>query len=163
MNDADKLHMSEGLAGRLERVGEALAAEMRRAETARGLRAGPGEAEWSALEILGHVVEMIPYWLAHVRTIVAADEPPRFGRTLDSPERLAAVAAVDTLGPGRLVEQLETEVEAAARAIRGMSAEALAKKGLHLRRGEMTAGEVLGEFIVAHAEDHLEQVRAALG
>jgi hypothetical protein len=43
-----------------------------------------------------------------------------------------------------------------------MSAADRGKKGIHIRRGEMTVADVVEVFIVSHAEDHLEQVRAAL-
>jgi hypothetical protein len=162
MDQPSDFQRAEALAVRLEHAGEALATVLRRPETARRLQAAPGEAEWSALQTLGHVVEMIPYWLAHCRAMMAAGAPPSFGRTLDAPERLAAVDSVETLGPDHLLDRLETEVENAARAIRGMSAAELGKKGIHLRRGEMPVAEVVELLIVAHAEDHLEQVRAAL-
>jgi hypothetical protein len=163
MDDTSEIRTGEALSGRLERAGEALAADLRRPETAWRLRTAPGETEWSALETLGHVVEMIPYWLAHCRDIIAATgEPPHFGRTLEDPERLAAVASADGVGVDRLLEMLESEVQTAGQAIRSLSAAALEKKGIHLRRGEMSVADVLEVFVVSHAEDHLAQVRGAL-
>jgi len=79
-------------AKRLESVYEQLAALLRQPEVAQRLRAVPGADEWSAMQTVGHMAEMIPYWLSHCRTLIAATgKPPRFGRTLDSPERLAGV------------------------------------------------------------------------
>ena len=161
--DTSSAPETEALAARLESAGAAMAAAMRQPELARRLRAIPSEAEWSALQTLGHVVEMIPYWLAHCRALIAAaGEPPAFGRTLESPERLEGVERAETLGPDRLLIQLETEVRNAAQAIRGMTPDEMGKKGLHIRRGEMAVADVLEVFIVKHAEDHLEQVRSAL-
>ena len=82
----------EAQARRLERMNEQLATLMRQPDVARRLRAAPGENEWSAMQTVGHMAEMIPYWLSHCRALIAATgEPPRFGRTLDAPERLAGV------------------------------------------------------------------------
>ncbi len=57
----------EAQARRLERMNEQLAALMRQPDVARRLRTAPGENEWSAMQTVGHVAEMIPYWLSHCR------------------------------------------------------------------------------------------------
>jgi hypothetical protein len=156
-------NLGETQARRLESVYEHLAAVLRQPEVAGRLRAAHGETEWSAMQVMGHTVEMIPYWLNHChRLIAAAGEPPSFGRTLDAPERLAGVEHGARGDPGELLRLLHDEVQAAAQALRRMSAADFGKKGLHLRRGEMTVADVVEVFIVAHAEEHLAQVRAAL-
>ena len=152
----------EAQARRLENVYEQLAAVLRQPDVAQRLRANPGESEWSAMQTLGHTVEMIPYWLSHCRTLIAAAEPPRFGRTLDAPERLAGVEHGAAGTPDEFLRRLNDEVQAAATTIRHMSAAERGKTGLHLRRGEMTVADVIEVFIVAHAEEHLAQVQAAL-
>jgi uncharacterized damage-inducible protein DinB len=153
----------EAQARRLENVYEQLAALLRQPDVARRLRAAPGENEWSAMQTVGHTAEMIPYWLSHCRTLIAATAgPPRFGRTLDAPERLAGVERGATGTPDEFLRQLNDEVQAAAKAIRHMPAAERGRKGIHLRRGEMTVADVVEVFIVAHAEEHLVQVQAAL-
>ena len=80
-------------AKRLERVYEEVAKLLREPGVVARLRTPPGENEWSAMQTLGHMTEMIPYWLNHCRTLIAAmGTPPTFGRTPGSPERLAGVA-----------------------------------------------------------------------
>ena len=153
----------EAQARRLESVYEQLAALLRRPDVAQRLRAAPGENEWSAMQTVGHIAEMIPYWLSHCRTLIAATaEPPRFGRTLDAPERLAGVERGALGTPDEFLRLLNDEVQAAAKAIRHMPTAERGQKGIHLRRGEMTVADVIEVFIVAHAEEHLAQVRAAL-
>ena len=106
---------------------------------------------------------MIPYWLNHCRVLIAATgEPPRFGRTAGSPERLAGVAHGATAEPDALLARLEAEVRAAAGAIRKLSAAERNKRGRTSERGEVTVAEVVESFIVGHAEEHLTQVKAAL-
>ena len=155
-------HPAEAQARRLESVSEGLTALLNQPEVVRRLRAAPGENEWSAMQVLGHVVEMLPYWLNHCQGLITAAEPPQFGRTLDAPERLAGVDRGATGSPDELLRLLNDEVQTTARAIRQMATAERGKKGLHPRRGEMTVADIVEVFIVAHAEDHLAQVRAAL-
>jgi hypothetical protein len=155
--------VAETQAQRLERAAEAIAAALAAPGVAQRLSAALGPSEWSVLEVLGHTIEMIPYWLNHCRSlIVATGAPPPFGRTLDSPERLAGVAQGAAGNPAELLRRLDDEVQAAAAAIRQMSPADRARTGLHPRHGQMTVAEVVETFIVAHAEEHLAQVRATL-
>ena len=152
----------EAQARRLESTHAQLAVLLQQPDVAQRLRAAPGPDEWSAMQVLGHLVEMLPYWLYHCNALMAAAEPPPFGRTLDAPERLAGVERGAVGNPDELLRLLNDEVQAAAGAIRQMSAAERSKKGIHPRRGEMTVAEIVEVFIVAHTEDHLAQVRATL-
>ncbi len=127
------------------------------------LRQSAGEGDWSAMETLGHTVEMIPYWMHHCGTIIRAGEPPNFGRTLESPERLEAVARAALADPDEMARLLADAVRDAARRIRAMTVGERGKTGNHNRRGPMTVADVIQILIVEHAEDHLAQVRAAVG
>lgn len=153
----------EAQARRLENVYDQVATLLSQPEVAQRLRTARGENEWSAMEILGHMVEMIPYWLDHCRKIIATTgEPPSLGRTPDAPERLAGIEQGAARDPDELLRLLNGEVQAAARTIRQMSAAERDKKGVNPNRGEMTVAEVIEVLIVAHAEDHLAQMQAAL-
>ena len=153
---------AEAQARRLERVGEGLKALFNQPAVAQRWHAAQGSEVWSAMQTLGHMVEMLPYWLHHCQTLIAASEPPAFGRTLDAPERLAGVERGASAEPTEVLRQLEDELRTTANALRLMSETERGKKGLHVRRGEMTVADVVDFFIVAHAEEHLEQVRTAL-
>jgi hypothetical protein len=152
----------EAQARRLERVSEQLTALLNQPEVARRLRTAAGENEWSVMQVLGHLVEMLPYWLSQCRMLIAATEPPSFGRTLDAPERLAGVERGATGEPDELLPLLQDEIQVAARALRQMSTVERRKQGLHARRGEMTVADIVEVFIVAHAEEHLAQVQTIL-
>ena len=153
---------AEAQARRLESVSEQLTTLLNQPEVARRLRTAPGENEWSAMQVLGHVVEMIPYWMSHCRALIAAAEPPRFGRTPDAPERLAGVERGAAAEPDELLRLLHKEVQAAARSIRQMTTAERGKKGVNVKRGEVTVADIVELFIVAHAEEHVAQVRTAL-
>lgn len=153
----------ETQAQRLERVYEEVAKLLREPEVASRLGTAPGKEEWSAMQTLGHMTEMIPYWLSHCRVLIAATgEPPTFGRTPGSPERLDGVARGAAAQPDELLGQLRDEVRAAAGAIRKLSPAERSKRGVLRGKGEMTVAEVLESFIVGHAEEHLAQAQAAL-
>jgi uncharacterized damage-inducible protein DinB len=152
----------EPQARRLESVCGQLTTLLVHSDATRRLRVA-GDNEWSVLQTLGHMVEMIPYWLGHCRAMIAATgEPPVFGREPDAPERLAGIERGSNRDPKELLGLLNDEVKAAARAIREMSAAERIKKGIHIKRGEWTVAESVERLIVAHAEEHLEQIRAAL-
>jgi hypothetical protein len=153
----------ETQAKRLERVCEEVTSLLRDPRVTARLGTAPGADAWSAMQVLGHMTEMIPYWLNWCRVLIAATgEPPRFGRTAGSPERLAGVAHGATSKPDVLLAQLEREVRAAAGAIRTLSAAERSKRGRSSEGGEITVGEVIESFIVGHAEEHLAQVQTAL-
>jgi hypothetical protein len=110
---------AEGQTRRLESVYEGVAGLLSRPDIAQRARVAPSEEEWSVVQILGHMVEIVPYWhgLYH-KIIAAAGEPPEFGQPLDAPERLAAVQRPESEEPDELLRFLNEEVRPAARAIR---------------------------------------------
>ncbi len=160
-NDANP---AETQAQRLGSVYEQLEALLRQPDVVLRLRQPASGTEWSAMQILGHIVEMIPYWLTHCRVIIAASgEPPQLGRSLDAPERLEGVERGAVGDPDEVMQLLREEMRAAMGAIRSMSPVERDKKGVHIRRGEMTVTEIIEVFVVSHSEDHLAQVRVTLG
>jgi uncharacterized damage-inducible protein DinB len=153
---------AEGQALRLESVNSQVAALLRRPEVAQRLHAA-GSAEWSTVQILGHMIELINYWMRDIRALaVATGEPPRFGRTLDAPERLDAVQRGADSDPADLLRQLDSAVRAAAVDIRGMTPAQRAKTGLHNRLGEIAVSNAIDELVVGHLEAHLAQMRQTL-
>src|SRR5258705_12976926 len=66
----------EGQANRLERVHEEVAKLLREPGVASRLRTPPGANEWSPMQTLGHLTEMIPHWLKHCQTLITATRPP---------------------------------------------------------------------------------------
>jgi len=149
-------------ARRLEAVCEQAATLLARAGDAGRLRAAAGN-EWSVTQVLGHMVEMIPYWLEHCRTLISATgDPPVFGRGYDSPERVAGIERGATGDPTGLVTELRRETKEAARAIREMTASERNRKGVHVKLGEISVADAVEHCIVVHAEEHLAQIRTAL-
>ena len=154
---------ADGQALRLEQVNHQIAALLRGPQVAQRLRtAGPDE--WSAVQVLGHMTELVGYWMRDARLLAASTgEPPQFGRTLDAPERLEAVQRGATSDPDELVRDLDSVVQAAANDIRAMTPAQRARTGIHSRLGEITVADAIEKLIVAHVEDHMGQIKHALG
>ena len=158
-----KDNSAEGQAARLETANREIAALLRRPDVAQRLRAA-GQDEWSALEIVGHMNEMIPYWMGHIHALAAAaGAPPQFGRAIDAPERLEGVQRAAKANPEELLGVLDREIRAAAADIRRMPATERAKKGIHSRIGEVTVAGAIEQLVVDHAEAHVEQLKQAIG
>jgi hypothetical protein len=150
-------------AERLEKVAVELGALLRQPEMARLASSQQVDGEWSVLQILGHLAEMIPYWMEHCRRIIAAKgTPPQFGRNHEAGERLAGVERGAKGEMNELLQLVEREIQVAVQAIRGMSPDERDRQGMHIRYGAMSVAQVIERFIVAHAEEHLEQVREVL-
>jgi hypothetical protein len=161
----DGASSAEEQAQRLERVYDQVARLLQDPGVGARLRTAPGENEWSAMQTLGHMAEMIPYWLSHCRTVIAATGTlPTFGRTAGagSPERLAGVARGASAQADALLTELRDEVRGAASTIRRLSPAERAKRGVCTGHGEMAVSDVIESFVVKHAEEHLAQVESAL-
>ena len=157
------LNSAQTQAQRLERVVAQLDNMLRQPEEAERLRTHPGKDEWSVMQILGHLAESVPYWLDNCRNLIAATgEPPVIGRGLVAPERLVGVELGATGELDELLPRVESEIRAAAQAIRRMSPAERSKTGLHIRDGELTVAQVIERFIITHVEGHLAQIQAAL-
>ncbi len=154
----------ESQAARLEAAVEQIATIVRQSENAQRLRAIPGQNEWTVLQTLGHCAELIPYWLSQCRIVIqaGAGDPPRFGRTLDDAGRLAGVERGSAGNPDELLTQVQAEARRGATAIRALTTEERGRKGITRRGEEMSVGDIVERFIVAHAEEHLKQIREAL-
>jgi len=149
-------------ARRLEAVYTAIAAAFDEPGGVERLRNTPAD-EWSTMQILGHMVEMIPYWLSHCQAIIAAqDESIKVGRALDAPERLEGVERGAAATPEALRQALGQAVTKGSAAIRAMSPAQREQRGDHVRLGAVTVAQLIEMTIITHAEDHLAQIRQAL-
>ncbi len=150
-------------AERLEQVYTQIPAELQQSGVLDRLRKAAGAEEWSVMQILGHMTEMLPYWLSHANAIIASsDELLKFGRALDAPERLEGVERGAAATPEALLQQLYDAMQQTSAAIRAMSSSARAKRGLHSRLGEVSVAQLIETVIVTHAEEHLTQIRQSL-
>lgn len=153
---------NESQARRIEVAAAQIAETLQRPEVAYRLRTAPGQNEWSAMQVMGHVTEMLPYWLHHSKIIIDSTEPHSFGRAHDDPERLAGVERGSVSDPAEVIALLNKAVAEIAAFIRTLTPEQRAKTGNNVTRGVMSVDDIVEKNMVAHSEAHLDQVRAAL-
>ena len=123
----------------------------------------PGEGEWSVMKVLAHVAEVLPYWARQAREVAAREQDDRpFGRTADDPDRVAAVEqhAHDPLDA--VMPRLRTGLAEATATLRAIPREGWARTAHHARRGEMTVEQIVDQLLIAHVEEHAEQVQTVL-
>ena len=121
----------------------------------------PTDGEWSIMQNLAHVAEMLPYWAHQAEAIDRAPGQP-FGRTHDDPVRIGEIDA----HANDVLELTLTRIQAAAdeciAVLRGLPMEAWAKSGIHPSRGEMTVEQMIDAFVVGHVTAHARQIADAL-
>jgi hypothetical protein len=123
-------------------------------------RAAP--EEWTAAEIAGHLVEMLPYWGKKAAEI-AASPGQTYGRDMDDPGRMGGVRSGTTLSRHDAVERVRAAAHEAARAIRALPAAGWHAEAIHTDRGSETVADLIENALAGHLESHVEQVRRALG
>jgi len=122
----------------------------------------PAPDEWSAAEICGHVIEMMPFWAGQAQA-VAAQPGLRFGRSEEDERRIEGIVHGARLSRHEAVEQIRAAAATVARTIRALPAAAWYVQGFHPTRGPMTVEEILTRLLAEHLESHVEQVQRSLG
>jgi DinB superfamily len=115
---------------------------------------------WSAAEIIGHVIELEPYW-ARQAALLAEHPGSAVGRTIEDPVRLAGPANGLTLPSKEARTRIAQAGEEASEILRKIPDSAWTVSGTW--RGEpITLGDLLQRHLVDHLHEHLEQVTLAL-
>ena len=120
----------------------------------------PGEAEWSAAEIVGHVIELEPYW-ARQAAHLAEHPGAEVGRGLEDPVRLSGPDRGTALTAQEARTRLAESGEQAAEILRRLPDSAWSIKG-SWRGTEMTIDELIERHLIHHVREHLEQITTAL-
>jgi hypothetical protein len=162
----DQLSQSSMLDGtdfvaRLDAVEErldALAAEV----TPNGLtEPDPGGTErWEAGQVWAHMAEFVPYWHGEVEAVIASydGDPVPFGRTKEDAGRISGIE----VGRHEAVRQLKGRVHDGIEELKRFLAVRTSAEwnavGQHALRGEMDVEAIVGRFVVAHLEEHADQL-----
>ena len=123
------------------------------------------EAEWGPREVLGHVDEMLPYWVEELGRVAAGDgvTPVAFGRVATDQSRLDRIDADRRLASGDLLDSIDAGLRRTIGFVDGLTPDELSRVGSHPSRGELTVADSIERFLVGHLEDHVEQLRSTLG
>jgi hypothetical protein len=120
----------------------------------------PSGERWEWGQVWAHLAEFPLYWMEEVRRAVAlpADEMPTFGRIKSDPVRVTAIDANRDLP----VPELWSRVQVLIRELRALLQELTEadweRRISHPTLGAMDIGESVDRFLVAHLEEHAEQL-----
>ena len=115
---------------------------------------------WEAVEVWGHMAEFVAYWQEQIESVIAAydGEPVPFGRTKQDPARLAAVEMGRSAPVAELMGRTQESLGGARRYLRGLGLAEWNAVGRHPTIGDMDVEAMVERFIVAHLEEHLDQL-----
>lgn len=116
---------------------------------------------WDRGQVLAHVAEMLPYWAEQAELVTASGHGVPFGRVKSDPARIAAIERDRRDDPDALLDRIDQGVERVLALLERLSPADLAQTGTHQTRGEMTVARIIDDFIVAHLEEHAEQIEQA--
>jgi len=121
----------------------------------------PGGTErWEAGQVWAHVAEFVPYWQGEVESVIGSydGDPVPFGRTKEDPARLAGIEMGRHEAVRQLKERVHEGIDELKRYLAARTSAEWNAVGRHPLRGEMDVEAIIGRFVVAHLEEHAEQL-----
>lgn len=121
----------------------------------------PGGTErWEAGQVWAHVAEFVPYWQGEVESVIGSydGDPVPFGRTKEDPARLAGIEMGRHEAVRQLKERVHEGIDELKRYLAARTSAEWNAVGQHPLRGEMDVEAIIGRFVVAHLEEHAEQL-----
>jgi threonine dehydratase len=124
----------------------------------------PGaEERWEAGQVWAHLAEFPGYWHDQVRRILAARDGGAagaipFGRLKTDAGRIVAIERERRTDPGELLRRVTAQVEELSAALTALPKGAWDEIGLHPARGEMSVRTIVERFVLAHLEEHADQL-----
>ncbi len=115
---------------------------------------------WDLAHLLGHVSEMLEYWLVEVLRVLAHGPDEPFGRLKRSPERLLRIDRSSQLTVAQLRQEIDLRAGATIDLCRILTPVQLAQRGDHPKFGSMTVEAIISEFGVEHLREHAAQVQS---
>ncbi len=121
----------------------------------------PAPDEWSVMQILAHMTEIMPYWGSQIEKLVA-QPGQNFGRVMTDPDRVRYIQehGHDTLVATQAA--LPPAYERLQQVLGSLKDTDLALTGVHSRFGERPLEWFVAEFVTDHLKNHLTQLRECL-
>lgn len=128
-----------------------------RTDNDQAIRQRPAEGEWSAIEVLGHMIDKMSHSLRRVERAFHEDRP-----TLPAYDQDAEVLehGYQHAQPAVLHERVEQQCERFAALVVTLPSSALQREGIHSENGLMTLQQLI-QAPLNSVPEHLEQLRAA--
>jgi hypothetical protein len=121
----------------------------------------PAGNEWSIMQNLAHIVEIMPYWANEIEKLVA-HPGQNFGRTQQHEGRLKAISEHG----GDSLEQIKAALPGSYARLQevlgNLKDSDLELTGVHPRFGEKSLDWFIEDFVTGHLIAHVEQIRSAL-
>ena len=117
----------------------------------------PAPGEWSAIEVLGHMIDKMFHWSNRVERILLEERPLLPDYDQDAEVREHDYQHVD---PIILLERLQRQCEHFAALVASLPSTALQREGVHSARGPMTIQQCI-EAPLGSVSEHLKQLLAA--
>jgi hypothetical protein len=121
----------------------------------------PIPGEWPVMSTLAHLAELLPYW-AHEAADIARSPGNPVGRTHEDPRRIGAIEQHGNDSLADMLPRIRAGLDECKATLRSIPDEGWSAVGQHIRRGPITASEVVTAFVVNHADEHAAQIRATL-
>lgn len=151
---------------RLEAVIDGILALIR-AVPREALQRRPWEDEWTAMELLGHVAEIVPYWARQAREVSErAKDGELFGRSTVNPEedpvRLAAIAGHGGDQLAVIEALVQTGLTQAIADLRAIHHDSWERNGRQANGQVTTVAQIVDQRLIAHLQGHAEQLARIL-
>lgn len=124
----------------------------------------PGASErWEAGQVWAHLAEFPGFWLDQMRRILAdraAGEagPIPFGRLKTDPGRTEPIERERRTAPADLLRRVTAALAELSAELTALPDDAWSAVGLHPTLGEMGLQAILERFVLAHLEEHADQL-----
>jgi hypothetical protein len=121
----------------------------------------PAENEWTVMQNLAHVVEIMPYWAGEIEKLLA--EPGcEFGRTPDDVGRLQGISEHEMDSLSRIKAALPGSYAKLDGVLGRLKDSDLELTGKHVRYGEKPLHWLIEEFVTNHLSGHVEQIKRCI-
>jgi DinB superfamily len=122
------------------------------------LRRRPAMGEWSAVEVVGHLVDKMQFWSERVERILHEEQPYLRGYDQDVYVRERQYQSAQL---SIVLEHLREGCEHFATLLEALPQSALARQGVHQEMGPISLEQCIS-IPLASVEEHLNQMRAAI-
>ena len=121
------------------------------------IRRRPAPGEWSAIEVLGHMIDKMYHWANRVERVLNEDRPRLLAYDQDAEVRTHDYQNADPLA---LQKTLQQQCEQFALLVASLPSTAFVREGVHSENGVMTLRQCI-QAPLNSVPEHLEQLHKA--
>ncbi|HZR44837.1 MAG TPA: DinB family protein [Ktedonobacteraceae bacterium] len=121
----------------------------------------PTPGEWTIMENLAHIIEVMPYWGDEIAKLVASPGQS-FGRTHEHEGRLRAIRQHRSDSLDQIRADLPGSYAHLDQVLQSLRDCDLELTGHHSKFGDRDLAWFIKEFVTDHLANHVEQIKACL-